>query len=74
MSFCTYTAQGFLLCPKNKQQHPHYSTIGFESDAQAGVFIEPFEQQEPVSIHSDIEPFEQHMTGAPLENFIKQSN
>lgn len=45
-SSCTYTAQGFLLCPKQNtmRSQPHYSTIGFDRDAEAGVFIEPFEQ------------------------------
>jgi len=49
MSSCTYTAQGFLLCPKQnnvaaERSQPRYSTIGFDRDAEAGVFIEPFEQ------------------------------
>jgi hypothetical protein len=49
MSSCTYTAQGFLLCPKqnnvaSERAQPRYSTIGFDRDAEAGVFIEPFEQ------------------------------
>jgi hypothetical protein len=51
MSFCTYTAQGFLLCKdQNKNSEPkniHYSTIGFDRDVEAGVFIEPFSQDVP---------------------------
>ena len=48
MKNCTYTAQGFLNCPvDNKTQTPqHYRTVGFDRDAQAGVFIEPFQQQQ----------------------------
>lgn len=48
-SSCTYTAQGFILCPKinnvqSERVQPRYSTIGFNRDVEAGVFIEPFEE------------------------------
>lgn len=46
MSFCTYTAQGSLFCTTEKKSDkaPHYSTVGFDNDARAGTFIEPFSQ------------------------------
>ena len=63
MSSCTYTAQGFLLCPKQnnvsaEKTQPRYSTIGFDRDAEAGVFIEPFEQyqQGAPSVTEDFGP------------------
>jgi len=46
MSFCTYTAQGSLFCTTEKKtdKEPQYSTVGFDNDARAGTFIEPFSQ------------------------------
>lgn len=63
-SSCTYTAQGFLLCPKqntvgSERAQPHYSTIGFDRDAEAGIFIEPFEQ---------------YQQGAPEDFVVQQKN
>lgn len=46
MKNCTYTAQGFLNCPVENKNKPHYSTLGFDRDVQAGVFIEPFQEQQ----------------------------
>jgi len=69
---CTYSAQGYLLCPTDMNKkvfnNAHYSTIGFQNDAKAGLFIEPFQEQ--YSSLSPAEFFAVKQTNVPLPSWV----